>query len=87
MNAAKAAGWLIAAWVALSGCGPAEGSVPNGGSCTRDRHCESRNCDFDTGGPGVCIARCIANGNACGPSGRPVAACCSGFCGDTGTCR
>ncbi len=30
---------------------------------------------------------CIPKGNACGPSGKAVAACCSGFCGAHGTCE
>ncbi|MBI4952281.1 MAG: hypothetical protein HY908_09615 [Myxococcales bacterium] len=32
-------------------------------------------------------ASCIKNDNACGPSDAFVAACCSGYCGPTGTCK
>lgn len=30
---------------------------------------------------------CINNGNACGPARQAVAACCSGYCGENGTCE
>lgn len=44
-------------------------------------------------GPNSCRAAdedddaCIPNDNACGPSDTYVAACCSGYCGETGTCK
>jgi hypothetical protein len=68
----------------LLGCGPPDGSVPNGGSCSRDRHCQSGNCDADTGGSGICIPRCIPIGNACSSGG-----CCEGlYCSQTqGSCQ
>ena len=50
--------------------------------------CETADAISNCGGTLQCTdCACIPNGNACGPSGTDVAACCSGHCGDTGTCN
>lgn len=60
-----------------------------------DQGIERGECDQFQGyyGPNSCRdaseddGSCIPNGNACGPSNTYVDACCSGFCGETGTCK
>lgn len=49
--------------------------------------CESAETISNCGGNLQCTdCACIPNGNACGPSNSDVEACCSGHCGDHGTC-
>jgi hypothetical protein len=71
---------------------------PVGKQCWIEQQLEAEErgvCDQFQGyyGPNSCRAAeadenaCIPNGNACGPSDSYVDACCSGYCGETGTCR
>jgi hypothetical protein len=74
-------------------CGgkPEEGSLDDGEECSDGKYCKSGHCVWDgvsdTDLKFVCQAPCIPSGNACGPSGAANSSCCSGYCGDTGTCE